>query len=379
MMRSALRLCLLFVACALCAAISSPVWAQTATVYEGARLITGDGSAPIENSAIVVTDNRFTAVGRRGAVAVPNGAAHVDLSGKTIIPGLVDAHSHIGYMKNLSNGAQNYTRENILDHMYRFAYFGVVASMPYGTDFGELPYQMRADTLAGKYPGAARFLTTEIGRAPEDEIKPDNQRHSAILIRNEDDIRRAMQEFSANKVPMLKTWVDSRGGTVRKFSPAMYSAIIAEAHKNNIKVVVHATQLEDVKGLLRANVDGLAHMPSDTDDELMTLLKARPNVFFTLALGGPRRVTYAPWLNPVNPLVADTVSPEQIKRLRDRLAATKPEDLAKSREEWTKLARGIARFAAAGVRVGVGTDGGGQLGDQFIGWTMHTEMENMVA
>src|SRR6185295_9065299 len=159
----------------------------------------------------------------------------------------------------------------------------------------------------------------------------------------------------------------------------MYSAIIAEAHKNNIKVVVHATQLEDVKGLLRANVDGLAHMPSDTDDELMTLLKARPNVFFTLALGGPRRVTYAPWLNPVNPLVADTVSPEQIKRLRDRLAATKPEDLAKSREEWTKLARGIARFAAAGVRVGVGTDGGGQLGDQFIGWTMHTEMENMVA
>src|SRR5215510_5605095 len=111
-----------------------------------------------------------------------------------------------------------------------------------------------------------------------------------------------------------------------------------------------------MNALLPPNVNALPHMPSDTDDELTAILKARPNVFFTLALGGPRRVTYAPWLNPVHPLVADTVSPEQIKRLRDRLAATKPEDLAKSREEWSKLARGIARFAAAGVRVGVGTD-----------------------
>ena len=374
------RACLLCVASLFLAAIfSADVRGQTVTVYEGARLITGDGSAPIENSAFVVQNNRFTAVGRRGAVAVPNGAARVDLSGKTVIPGLVDAHSHIGYMKNLTSGPQNYTRENILDHMYRFAYYGVVASMPYGTDFGALPYQMREDTLAGKYPGAARFLTTGRGLAPPDEISPNNMRHSAILITSEADIKIAIEELSSHDVPMMKTWVDSRGGTVRKFPPAIYSAIIAEAHKADIKVVVHATGLEDVKGLLRANVDGLAHMVSDTDDELMALLKTRPNVFFTLALGGPRRVSYAPWLNPVHPLVAETVSPEQIKRLRDRLAATKADDLAKAREDWNKLARGVARFAAAGVRIGVGTDGGGQLGDQFVGWTMHTEMENMVA
>ena len=372
---------LLFTACLFLAALaSSDAKSQTAvTVYEGARLITGDGGAPIENSAFVVDNNRFAAVGRRGEVAVPRGATRVDLSGKTVIPGLIDAHSHIGYMKNLTSGPQNYTRENILDHMYRFAYFGVAASMAYGTDFGELPYQMRDETAAGKYPGAARFLTAGRGLAPEDEISPNNMRHSAILIRTEADITRAMQELSAHNVTMLKTWVDSRGGTVRKFSPAIYGAIIAQAHRNNIRVVVHATGLEDVKGLLRANVDGLAHMVSDTDDELMALLKTRPNVFFTLALGGPRRTTYAPWLNPVHPLVAETVSPEQLKRLRDRLANTKPEDLAKDREAWNKLARGVARFALAGVRIGVGTDGGGQLGDQFIGWTMHTEMENMVA
>jgi imidazolonepropionase-like amidohydrolase len=355
-----------------------PAQAQTATVFEGARLITGDGSAPIENSAFVVQGNRITAVGRLGEVRAPQGAARIDLSGKTVIPGLIDAHSHIGYMRNLTSGPQNYTRENILDHMQRFAYHGVVASMAYGSDFGELPYVLRDETAAGLHPNAARFLTAGRGLAPADEISPNNMRHSAILIRNDDDIWNAIQELLSHKVTMLKTWVDDRGGQVRKFPPATYRSIIEEAHRSNIKVVVHATGLEDVKGLLRADVDGLAHMVGDVDDELIELLKARPNVFFTLALGGPRRVVYSPWINPVHPLIQETVPPEQIRRLQARLASTKPEDLARAQATWDRLARGIKRLSDAGVRIGVGTDGGGQQGDQFIGWTMHTELENMV-
>jgi imidazolonepropionase-like amidohydrolase len=362
---------------AICFLWIAPATAQT--VFEGARLITGDGSAPIENSAFVIQDNRITAIGRRGEVSVPQGTTRVDLTGKTVIPGLIDAHSHIGYMKNLTSGPQNYTRENILDHMHRFAYYGVVASMAYGTDFGELPYQLRDETARGVDPTAARFLTAGRGLAPQDEISPNNMRHSAILIRNEDDIRTGIQELKSHDIKMLKTWVDDRGGQVRKFPPAMYQAIIAEAHRNNIKVVVHATGLADVKGLVRANVDGLAHMVSDTDDELIALLKQHPNVFFTLALGGPRRAVSAPWLNLIHPLVAETVSPEQIRRLQTRIASMKPEDVAEARVAWDKLARGIKRLSDAGVRIGVGTDGGGQLGDQFVGWTMHTEVENMVS
>jgi imidazolonepropionase-like amidohydrolase len=353
--------------------------ADAQTVFEGARLITGDGSAPIENSAFVVEGNRITAVGKRGEVRVPQGASRVDLTGKTVIPGLIDAHSHIGYMKNLTSGPQNYTRENILDHMHRFAYHGVVASMAYGSDFGELPYQLRDETASGMHTNAARFLTAGRGLAPEDEISPNNMRHSAILIRSEDDIRRAMTEFTSHRVTMIKTWVDDRGGQVRKFPPVMYQAIIREAHRNNLRVVVHATGLSDVKGLVRAGVDGLAHMVGDVDDELIELLKAHPNVFFTLALGGPRRNVSAPWIDPVHPLIAETVPPEQIRRLQTRLAGAKPEDRARAQATWDRLARGIKRLSDAGVRIGVGTDGGGQQGDQFIGWTMHTELENMVS
>ena len=370
---------LFLAACSTPAATQGPAFSGGVTLFEGARLIVGDGGVPIESSAFLVENNRFTRVGRKGEIQAPAGAARVDLTGKTVIPALVDAHSHIGYMKDLTSGPQNYTRENILDHMHRFAYFGVAASQAMGSDFGDLPYQLRGELQAGKYPDAARFLTAGRGLAPEDEVRPDNMRHSAYTIRTEDDIRKAVQELAARNVKIVKTWVDDRDGAVRKLTPQMYGAIINEAHKHNMRVAVHATGLADAKGLLRAGIDIFAHMISDVDDELVQLFKQHPSTDILLALGGPRRTIYAPWIDPPHPLVRETVSPAQIKRLRDRLAGASPDALERGRASWDRLASGIRKLSAAGVRIGVGTDGGGQQGDQFIGWTMHTEMQNMVA
>jgi imidazolonepropionase-like amidohydrolase len=204
-------------------------------------------------------------------------------------------------------------------------------------------------------------------------------RHSAYTIRTEADARKAVQELAERKVTIVKTWVDDRGGTIRKLTPNLYGAIIDEAHKHNMRVAVHATGLADAKALLRAGIDIFAHMISDTDDELVALFKQHPNTAVLLALGGPRRTIYAPWIDPPHPLVRETVTPEQIKRLRDRLAATKPDVREEARQGWERLVSGVRKLNAAGVRIGLGTDGGGQQGDQFIGWTAHTEMENMVA
>lgn len=360
-----------------CAGPESVNAPRSVTTYSGARLLTGDGSV-IENAVFVVENGRFTRVGRDDGT-LPAGAIRIDLAGKTVIPALLDAHSHIGYMKNLSSGPENYTRENILDHMNRFAYFGVAASMAMGTDFGELPYQLRDEMAARRYPATARFLTTGKGLAPIDEIRPDNMRHSATLVTTPEDARREVRALAARNIKIVKTWVDSRGGSVRKLTPEVYTAIIDEAHKHNMKVAVHATGLADVKLLVRAGVDGLAHMVSDVDDELLDLLKAHPNVYFTLCFGGPHRLVYAPWIDPPHPLIRETVAPEQIERLRKRLAGTKPDARARAQAAWDKMAHGLARINAAGITIGVGTDGGGQTGDQFVGWTMHTELENMVA
>jgi imidazolonepropionase-like amidohydrolase len=373
-MRTALVGCLLAIVVTVAPGM---IQGESATLFEGARLISGDGTAPIEDSAFLVENARFTRVGRRGTVQPPAGARRVDLTGKTVIPGLVDAHSHIGYMKDLTSGAMNYTRENVLDHMRRFAYFGVVASQAMGSDFGELPFELRAEIMAGKHPDAARFLTAGRGLAPLDEIKSDNMRQAANPVTTPDGARALVRELAARNVKIVKTWVDGRGGAVKKLEPAIYKAILDEAHERGLRVAVHATDPADAKELLRSGVDIFAHMISEVDDELVALFEAHPNVAVLTALCGPHRAVYAPWLEPVHPLILETVRPEQIKRLQARFPVRNPEDRARAQSAWDKLAAGIKRLSDAGVVIGAGTDGGGQQGDQFIGWTMHAELENL--
>lgn len=374
-------LCL--IVAALAAALgSAPAAAQPpgrAVLYEGARLITGDGGAPIESSAFVVQGTRFIRVGRKGEVQAPAGAARVDLTGKTVIPALVDAHSHIGYMKGLTNGPQNYTRENIVDHMHRFAYFGVAASQAMGSDFGELPYALRDELMAGKDPDAARFLTAGRGLAPLAEISAANQHHATYAVTTVEGARADVEELAARKVPIIKMWVDTRGGTLKTLTPDLYGAILDEAHKRGMRVAVHATGIAEAKDLLRAGIDIFAHMITDVDDELVTLFKQHPKTVVLSALSAPRRIVSAPWLNPVHPLISETVRPDQIQRLQKRIAAQTPQVVQEGQAAWERLARTVRTLSAAGVKIGVGTDGGGQTGDQFVGWTMHAELENLVA
>src|SRR5262249_55564619 len=103
------------------------------TVFEGARLITGDGTT-IENSAFVVENDRFARVGRRGEVQVPAGAARVDVTGKTVMPTMVDLHGHIGYQDVAGDtmSKETFTRENLIDHLQRLAYHGVGAIVGIG-------------------------------------------------------------------------------------------------------------------------------------------------------------------------------------------------------------------------------------------------------
>ena len=374
-----MRRCFLYCALAIVCTHTLAAQQSRAILFEGARLITGGDQTPIENSAFLVEHNHFTRVGKKGEIRAPRGAVRVDLSGKTVIPALIDGHSHIGYMNHMTSGAQNYTRQNILDNLHRFAYFGVAASQSMGSDFGELPYQIREETAAGKYPDAARFLMAGRGLAPLIEISPDNMRQAAYPVTTEAGARATVRELAARKVTIVKTWVDSRGGTIKPMSATLYGAIIDEAHKNNVRVAVHATDPPEAKDLLRAGVDIFAHMVSDVDDELVDLFKQHPNTVVLSALGGPRRSIYAPWLNPVNPLISETVLPDQIARLQRRFPLKDPQEIARATAAWERLARGLAKLRAAGVKIGLGTDGGGQQGDQFVGWTTHTELENLNA
>jgi imidazolonepropionase-like amidohydrolase len=352
-----------------------------ATVFEGARLVDGNGGEAIDNSALVVADGRFTQVGRKGEFPAPADAAHVDLSGKTVMPALVDAHAHLGYRKGTTFSAGNFTRENIVDQLNHFAYWGVGGVLSTGTDIGDLIFQIRSATNAPAFRGP--FVRTAWrGIAPPDAGPFPPMRAAPFGVTTEAGARADVRELAARKVDFVKIWVDDRNGTLPKLSPAVYRAIIDEAHKNGLRVIAHVVTLADVKDLLRAGIDGFAHLFRDheADDEVIALLKARPQVFFMLTLWAPRlaAATERPsWLD--DPSLRESASADQIRQFGEPFAGRTPQSVAAAREEWINLQKNVVALGRTRVKLVLGTDVGGNTGGPLFGWTEHIELENMVA
>jgi imidazolonepropionase-like amidohydrolase len=376
--------------------------APTATVFEGARLITGDGSAPIENSAFVVENNRFTQIGRRGEVPVPAGARRVDISGKTVMPTLVDLHGHFGF-QNIPAGTmskETFTRENLLDHMQRLAFHGVGAAVGVGdlvdrsdmhggrTGWGDVPLRLREEVV----PGAALFRTSGAGMAwPGSGAQGDPSRVDVSYpVSTPQEARAAVDDYVKIKPDFIKIWVDDRRGTKKTLTPELYRAIADEAHKFNVPVAVHNVKLDDAKELLRAGVEGWLHVPvrdgDVVDDEIVGIVKDRiarndrPVMWVTPSLitswmnttGGTRPA----WLD--DPLLRATYSPEQIdKYWGDPLKKMSPEAVARARKNFEADGRNAMKLRAAGMRIVEGTDTGQSR--FLIGYFNHLDLESMVA
>src|SRR5438477_6373802 len=170
----------------------------TVTLFEGARVITGDGSAPLEDAVILMENAKITGVGHKGDLTAPPGAARVDLTGKTVMPALVDTHTHLGWavIKTGKIGADTYTKENLIDHLHRLAYYGVAATQSMGIDPGETPYEVRANPV----PDAALFHTAGrgMGRPNAGPGQP-YWKPVAYGIDSEADGRKAVQELADKK------------------------------------------------------------------------------------------------------------------------------------------------------------------------------------
>jgi imidazolonepropionase-like amidohydrolase len=339
-----------------------------AVLFEGARLIDGNGGPPIEQSALLVDGDAIVAIGRKGDIAAPAGAARIDLTGKTVMPALVDAHSHLGYtdVKAMTTAAASFTRENLVDHLRRYAYYGIGATLSMGVDRGALPYELRATPVAG----AALFRTAGRGLAlPDAGPGAEYRRDAALGVSTDAEARAAVRELAAKQVDVVKIWVDDRDGTVPKLPPALYAAIIDEAHTHKLRVVAHIFDLADAKQLLRAGIDGFAHgvRDRDVDDEFMALITARPAVWVIPNLPEREVAGDFAWL-------ADTVPAREIERLRQQQATRTPAAQTRALELYAVQARNLARLNAAGVKIGYGTDAG-----ISVGWTAHTELADMVA
>jgi len=360
-----------------------PAAAASATLFEGARLITGDETAPIEDSAFVVQDGKFTAVGRRGQVQAPSGAARVDLTSKTVMPGIIEAHAHLGYWKDLTPAAEHFTREQLLEDLQRFAYHGVVAVHSMGADRREIAWPLRDELRAHPRPDTAMYLSAGGVAMPKGGPFPPLA-DAVRVVASTDNARREIQELVAKKADFVKVWQDSR----RELMPRpVIEFLIAEAHRNNLRVVAHTHALSDFKHLLRSGVDAFAHPTwrqtdvEPVDDELIALFKAHPDVPVMTSMWMPRHDIYGGrpyWID--DPLLAETFTQAEIKALENPRT---PGDAAR---KWAAgpVPRSVKRLKAAGVRFVLGTDMGGGLSREhdptppYIGWSSHIEMESMV-
>jgi imidazolonepropionase-like amidohydrolase len=348
------------------------------TVFEGARLIAGDDNAAIESSAFVVENGRFTSVGRRGDVAVPPDAARVDLTGKTVMPAMIDVHSHLGFldMADTTMSKENFTRQNLIDHLERYAYHGFAAVCSFGTDIGDLPFQMRDEII----PNAALYRTVGRGLAWPGSGPADPSRNDVpYAVTTEAEARAAVRDLAPRRPDFVKIWVDDRNGTKQKLTPSLFRAAADEARKLDLRSVAHVFDLADAKELVRAGVEGFTHMVRDqlVDEELMALLRERPNVWFTPNLGGMNRAIQTAdgrprWAD--DPMLYETVAPAIIKRRLDALARTSSG--ASAARAWDL--QNTARLKAANVRLALGSDAAGDS-NRWIGVTAHMELENFVA
>lgn len=364
-----------------CAAPAPPPAAQAGvTAFEGARLIRGDGSAAIDDAVLLVRDGVVSASGPRRDVTVPAGAARVDLRGRTVMPLIVNVHGHIGYMKGATTERGHYSRDNVIDHLRRFTYYGIGAFQELGTDRDDVEIRIRDEQRAGTLadPALAWLFTAGNGLvAPTPGSTNGGPAFGTDVVHEAatpEQARAAVQALAAKRVDIVKLWVDDRNGTKVKLAPPVYKAAIEEAHTRGLRAVAHVFYLDDAKDLVRSGVDGLAHMvraEPGVDDELVALMKAR-DVFACSTMSIQKPLVDGPaWLD--DPALAETVRPEVIAEWKAGIAKAAPEAVARAKETYARLERSMKRLHDGGAKVVLCGDTG--LNSQVPGFTEHRELE----
>jgi imidazolonepropionase-like amidohydrolase len=363
------------VACvSLAARQGSTARADSPVLFQGARLIAGDGSHPIERSAFTIEGGRISRVGLEGEVPLPAGGTRIDLQGKTVIPALVSAHIHVGLLSGNDFSPEIYTRDKIVEHLQRYAFHGVGAVLSAGTDVGPLSFDVRREQPRD----AARLLTAGRGMAsPNGGPGFPAIANTSFPITTADEGRQRIRELAALRPNAVKIWVDDRGGRVKKLPPDLYIPIIEEAHAHGLIAVAHVYYLADAHALVDAGIDGFMHLVRDEvmDEGLIAKMKAR-NVFVAANLGGARRAASAALPEDVFSMLAETVPAEVVRSLRASITARDPKALARAQATYQKMERSLARLNATGVTIVLGGDTG--IPSAWHGWAEHYELQAMV-
>jgi len=338
-----------------------PAQTPAAKAFTGARLIDGTDKAPIDNATIVVQGGKIVGVGPANRAQVPAGAERIALDGKTVIPGIVNAHGHVGNTEGLEQG--HYSAANVVRDLKTYADYGVTTVFSLGDD--QQAGIVERDSQNTPTRDRARLFVAGPVLAPK----------------TVDEARKLVAENQAMKVDIIKIRVDDNLGATPKMAPEIYKAVIDEAHKRGMRVAVHLFYLADAKGVLDAGADFIAHSVRDTDvdEPFIAMLKRRDVCYCPTLMREVSTFVYestpAWFSDPQFTKYADMKAVELLKQPQ-RQEQMKNSRSAKAYRAGLEVAnRNLKKLADSGVKIAMGTDTGPPA--RFQGYFELMELEMM--
>lgn len=324
-------------------------------VVKAGKLFDGTGAATAESQLIVIDGERIKAVGPADAVAAPDGAGVIDLSGMTVLPGLIDCHTHLGSRADSFDEILKFKRTH-----FQSAFAAVVnarktleAGFTTVRDLGSKPFlavDLRESIKEGFLVGP-RIVASGPGisitgghgdlnsYAPHVRVSMFPEERDFQVADGVDQVRQTVRAQIKYKVDVVK--VHATGGVMSlgdapgapQFSVEELRVLVQEAHALGRKVAAHAHGAEGIKNAVRAGVDSIEH-GSLIDDEGIRLM-----------------VENRTWL------VSDIYNDDYLlgKAIETKLPQ---ESIDKERMIGQTQRENFAKCVKAGVRIAYGTDAG---------------------
>jgi imidazolonepropionase-like amidohydrolase len=326
------------------------------TVLTHATVIDGTGADSQKDVTIVMENGRIRDMGPSSKVPAPSGAAVIDLRGKFVVPGIINAHGHIGAKTE--------------PQLRQYALYGVTTVTSMQTDPDEV-VQVREAQKRGELRGA-RVSTVKYRFAPAPEIATPQQARAKV------------DETVAAGADYIKVWVDGGFGTRAKLSPEVCAAILDQARKHGKLTFAHIYDLSDAKMLVEQGLNVLAHNVRDreVDSDFTAMLRQRNVTLIPTLARDELLFAYgdAPaWID--DPFFLKFLTPERLTvlktKIREEQVKNPQRDLIKAGFDMNKA--NLKKLSDGGVRIALGTDSGGAADRFFIqGFAEHREMELMV-
>jgi imidazolonepropionase-like amidohydrolase len=346
-------------------------------LFRNVNLIKGDGSAAAKTD-VYIEDGKIT---ETGSDLSKDGAATVDLEGKTMMPAIISTHVHIGLIKDTIASGKNYTRENILRQLDKYANYGVLNLQVLGTDRPLLFQNGLYDSIKNGLLNGARMLSAGYGfNSPQANVDTSSPQGKVFRPGSAAQVPAELDSLAALNIKIIKMWVDDFNKTVPKMDSAIYHAIITEAHKRNMRVAAHVYYLADARQLVADGVDILAHSIRDSvvDDAFLADMKAKNVIYVpTLSLdkfayayaGDPEWISDPFFKASLEPGTYEMITSSSYKN------STKNSPAYARNENGFKIAMtNLKKIFDAGIRVALGTDSGA-FPIRTQGFAEHLEMQ----